>query len=708
MGYFKSIKNSTISLFGLYFLFLLPSIVLGQNRILDSDIVLYTSLLPKDPEYKAIEALKRDIKKVLGKKSLVKPLSTITSPGIIILNSKKDTLLEPMRGWEAHRVYSHSLNGVEHIVLHGSDTRGTIYAIYTFSEKVLGVPPLWFFAGWAPEKKITIPLNLNLTYPSPEVKYRGWFLNDMDLIAPWRKLSKENNEIWLETALRLKLNVIEWLDTDKYDFFGEFGVSPTVKLIHSYGLVNTSHHHSPLGSSFEQWDAYWRTVRKMNPPELLLKNQAQIEEFWRYKIEQIKKAGIPMVWVLGFRGAGDNPFWQTFKDAPRSAKERGQIITKMLARQKALVAEIMGVPQEYRTILYNEVADLYHQNMIQPPVGPNVTLIFVAARRDHYPGKELQKFEDNSLDMNVGYYMNLQFTSTGSHLAQAEGPWKMEDNFRYLRKKLARPVYFSIVNVGNIREHLLSLSAHAAMMWNFEKYNTDIFVLDFCRRYFGDDSAQTIARLYKEYFDAFWSQKKSDLPGFKRQYVFQDLRYQKAISQLVKSFKKAFNPNPLTDLGTESVQGRTFNIVPKDNLSKNQIDALIEGTLASKLKFQEVANQCDVLVNQLNENQRTLFNDTLRIRAHFMLSLNEALNAIAQAYRLGLKNPKTPPLIQSTIEALKRGKAFLYSIDRGPFTGWYQQDRVFDITDLINSVMKLFERIPPKPGKVLTSKEIPL
>ena len=73
-------------------------------------------------------------------------------------------------------------------------------------------------------------------------------------------------------------------------------------------------------------------------------------------------------------------------------------------------------------------------------------------------------------DRNLGYYFNYQFTSTGSHLAAAEGPWKMEQNLRYVAAKSDKPLVFSVVNAGNIREYVMELSANAAMLWDFKAY----------------------------------------------------------------------------------------------------------------------------------------------------------------------------------------------------------------------------------------------
>jgi hypothetical protein len=89
---------------------------------------------------------------------------------------------------------------------------------------------------------------------------------------------------------------------------------------------------------------------------------------------------------------------------------------------------------------------------------------------------------------------------------------------------------------------------NAAMMWNFAGSDAGAFLADFCAQYFDrdHDRARKIARLYHDYYYSYWRQKKADLPGFDRQYIFQDLRYARAAEMLLKALDgDARTPNPL-------------------------------------------------------------------------------------------------------------------------------------------------------------------
>jgi hypothetical protein len=654
---------------------------------LKGNITIYTSAKENEPLAIAVKALQRDIKKVTGFETNLKPLSTIGKTGIVILDDSKDHKFgATVAGWEAHRIYTNKINNQKQIVLEGADTRGAIYAIYTFSEKILGVPPLWYFSSWKPKKKAEIKINDNfdINIKSPEVKYRAWFPNDTDLFEPWRKLTEDHYELWLETAMRLKLNTIEWFD-DERDYANPYSVSRTTKLINNYGLVNTTHHHSPLNASFAGWKDYWKKVKHVNPPELSLANMDKLEEFWRYNIESVVKNKINMLWVLGFRGNGDHPFWYTFKDAPQSEKERGAVISDVLEKQRKIVMDVTkDTSTKFRTIFYDELSDLIAKGYISPPNDSSFIWTYVATRRDHYPNKDIQKL-DKSKNLSLGYYFNYQFTSTGSHLAAAEGPWKMEKNFRYVASKSNKPMAFSVVNAGNLREHLMELSANATMMWDFKSYKTTQFLKDYSTLYFGKKHSSEIADLYSAFYNAYWQQRKPDMDNFDRQYVFQDLRYNKAIKDICTNFHKPYNPNPLIEIGAEQVENRTFNIVPEDNEAETVIDAIINGTTSSNQKFLKVTKQADAIFNKLDINNKDFFNDNLRQPAYYMYHLNISLLKLSKAYKA--KEDKTRKMLaKEALAALHDAEQSLLSTQHNEFSNWYSGDRVFGFKNLYNKL----------------------
>ncbi len=677
---------------------LLPVFLQAQSKhsfIVTGNTVIYTSAKPGEPIYRAVSNLQRDMKEVFGKNTTLKPLTNITEPGIVI-TTVSDSLVKTVTTWEAHHLYFGTIGHQQQLILEGADMRGTIYAIYSFSEQVLGVPPLWYYSEWqsTSKEKITLPSTFDINFSSPQVKYRAFFPNDTDLFAPWRKLSPGNNEIWLETALRLKFNTIEWFD-DERDYSKKYSVSPTTRLINDYGLINTTHHHSPLNATLAGWNDYWEKTRDTIPPELSLANVDKLEEFWKYNVDCIVKNKIDMLWVIGFRANGDHPFWYTFKDAPASMKDRGEVISQMMERQRKIVIDITGNPNtQFRTIFYDELSDLLAQGYIHPPADQSFIWTYVAARRDHYPNIDIQQLKKEK-NITLGYYFNYQFTSTGSHLAAGEGPEKMEENFRYVATKSPRPIAFSVVNAGNIREFVLELSANAAMMWNFDTYHSDTFFKAFCAMYYGKANSAKTAALYRNYYQAYWQQRKPDLAGFERQYIFQDLRYKKAMTDICSAFDKPYSPNPLKDMGAEQLKGRTYRIVAADNGVDSDIEAVIKGTTQSANAFLKVATQADNLYSKVDANGKQLFNDNLRQPSYYLYYLNKCLLSLCKAYQskndVAVKNK----LLNQSVKDLRNAEASLKNTQHGNFEQWYAGDSIFGFKGLYKLLDGLITNAKP-------------
>jgi len=410
-----------------------------------------------------------------------------------------------------------------------------------------------------------------------------------------------------------------------------------------------------------------------------------------------------VIWLIGFRGNRDIQFWAFYEDSPDTDAERGAVIEQMMNEQVKLLKEVTGdASPTMRTTLYAEKSVLFAAGHLRPPSDPTLIWNFVAARRDHFPAPDLRNM-DVPPDRPIGYYMNFQFTSSGSHLAQGEGPWKMERNFRYVDGKSTRPLEFSVVNAGNIREFVMTMSANAAMMWDFQEYDTDTFLTEFCTKYFEPEHASDIAALYRDFFNSYWQQKQPDLDGFERQYIFQDMRYARAIEQITGHFSRGYAPNPLRDRAAFTpIAGEYFRIVPEDTGTKNQLEAIVKGTDASIAKLKQVVARGDQLFDALPPSRRVFFNDNLLVHARFMLHLNETLNAVARAF-MTLEtgaDKKTVEILDMAANSLDATRHALDQAEHGRFTGWYDSDTKFKMNGLEERIQQARSSILPVDGKM--------
>jgi len=673
---------------------LFSQIALSQTITIQGKTPVYIEPNETAPVRRAVTDLLRDLNTVFGQPSILVSELPKTGPVIVVATADAYKGRQPaVKGWEAHQIYAD--NG--RVILNGSDMRGTIYAIYSFSELMLGVKPLWFWTSEKPTHKdrAVLAVNYRKVFNSPDIKYRAWLPNDTDLLSPWQKLSDDNYQALFEAMLRLKLNTLEGVIAGKESFAPPFKPGKDAATGQERGLVTTGHHLNIFGSTYGYWADYWQKVRNLPVPELTIANKQALKDFWGYHIDLALKNKLEVVWLVGFRGNRDIPFWEFFPDAPKDDKTRANVIENMVKIQIDLLKEKTGDPHPpMRLTLYNEMSNLVAAGLFHIPNEPSLIRNFVAARRDHFPAQDIRTHTFSGEP--VGYYLNFQFTSTGSHLAQAEGPRKMEQNYRMVDSLSGHHLIFSVVNAGNIREHVLELSANADMMWNFKPFNAFSFLNKFSTTYYGTQHGHEIALLYRDFFNSYWQQRKGDLPGFERQYLFQDMRYARAMEMLLSDLEKGkyttspLENNPLDDPSKGSVG--YFRVVPADNDANDQLEAMAKGTAESIAKLQIITAKADILYSKL-QTGKVFFDDNLRGQAYLMLHLNRSLNYLVKGYQSKDDHQVRRQFVKQSLNEIQLGEQRLEASNHAPFVGWYTNDSKFGIKTLERRLYNLYNKL---------------
>jgi len=634
---------------------------------------------------KAAQDLCRALEWVLKKPSpLVSKAPADSSPAIIIAGVKAG---DDVSGPEAHAIERHG----RQVRLIGSDMRGVIYAIYSFSEHFLDMPPWWFWAGWQPRamSHIEIPDELKLSWTSPQVRWRGWFPNDTDLLSPW--IQRDYTAHWdrvLETMLRLKLNLLD---------VGEFSDDSLRKLRvpRDRGLVVTTTHLAPFGASLRDWPEFWQKQGREKTPPLRLADMALLETFWEHHIHLALQEKVEMIWMIGLRGDGDKGFYKTFLDAPPDDAARARVLQEVMQRQVALLQRVTGQREPLmRTVIYDEASDYMAAGLLHPPELPSLIWNFSAARHDHFPAPDLRRYRAPA-SRPLGYYFNVQFTNTGSHLADGEGPWKMELNHRLLLD-CGPNVQLSIVNSGNTREFPLTLSAHARMMWDFTSYDSDRFLRDFCQRYWGEKHAPQLATLYRDFFDAYWQQRKPDIPGFPRQYLFHDLRIARAARDLMRA---TIEPGPEDELLGDRGIGY-YRIVPEDNRTTTKADAVRLGHHAAARRFAAVADQCDARSQPLDAQVVLFFDQSRRLQARFLAAASEWTAACAEAYLArAARATHAAWMLKAQSAAELMSKQLREADSRGSLKDWHAPEKIFGLQETREMIQRRVSgKVKPRSG----------
>ncbi len=370
------------------------------------------------------------------------------------------------------------------LVLTGSDIRGTIYAIYEFSRKHLGVDPLHYWTDHEPARRTRIVLAAGYREQSesPTFKYRGWFINDEDLLTGWRPGTKDKTgislEVWdkiFEAVLRLRGNMIV---PGTFIFPDE----PQVRAAGERGLVITQHHIEVLGTNTWRWpDA--QPYSYADHPQVLM-------NAWRNSMRGYGKDQ-EVIWTVGYRGRHDRAFWLDDKSIPPTDEARAAAIRKAIDAQVALVRAEHKAPYLLMNA-WQEAVPFIAKGLLKLPEG--VTLV--------WPDNGHGLIQDRGLiAKGQGVYYHTAMHDFRSNQLTEMVP--LERIGRELgRAARAGATDYMLVNVSDVRPVPLTTRAvmelaAAPATWNEEEY-----LMRWCREEFGENAAAAVAAYYRAFFAA--------------------------------------------------------------------------------------------------------------------------------------------------------------------------------------------------------------
>lgn len=451
---------------------------------------------PGQPESvaRALDDVKADWYKVLGHVPaiLAEPPKDWHGPVVYLgLTGAwlKELLPEPFAGPESFVLTARrGAAGGPALVATGADARGAIYAAYALSEELLGVDPWYFWTDHEPQarKSVAIAAGFEKRCGPPTFKYRGWFINDEDLLSGFAADPLRENtfslEMWeriCETLLRLRGNL---LVPGTFTFPDE----RAQELAARRGLALNMHHILPVGLNTYRW-----------PPAVpfsFSRHPEVMERYWQACIDAFKDKEV--VWTVGYRGKHDRPFWvdEPGMDTPAA---RGAAISQAIARQVELVRKAQpGAP--IITNLWAEGAALMRQGFLKIPAG--VTIVWSD------DGRGLIQ-DQGGVQAGQGiYYHTAMLNNSANQLSELVSPGRIYNEVgRFAR---AGATEFFLVNVSDVRPVPLSTDCAMRLVWDAKPClgRTDVenmndFTQDWCRRQYGPAVAARAARLYLQYYD---------------------------------------------------------------------------------------------------------------------------------------------------------------------------------------------------------------
>lgn len=357
------------------------------------------------------------------------------------------------------------------ITIAGSDSLGIIYGIYDFEKEYMGIDPLMQFSDFMPKKResLFIPEG-TLRKGAPAVPFRGWFINDEDLLSEFRGGEGRRNQGYkfydsvirsdvfdmiLETALRCGYNFI--IPSTFVNIFNP----PEERLVRqSYerGLYISQHHIEPLGVSHFAAEAYMKRAG-LSGAFSFLGNRENTIAVWKAFVEAWRPYADRVIWQLGLRGKTDVPVWVTDGNVPDTDEAHGALITDAIATEHRILEEAYG-PDFYSTMtLWHEGANLYKQGFLTAPRG--TTVVFADAGFDQMYSNDFYEI-DRLPDVTYGVYQHCAFYSKGPHNAEGTEPRKLV--YSTTEAYTHGSLFYTVMNVTNVRPMINSIALHSAVL----------------------------------------------------------------------------------------------------------------------------------------------------------------------------------------------------------------------------------------------------
>ncbi|UPL51019.1 glycosyl hydrolase 115 family protein [Hymenobacter sublimis] len=453
--------------------------VLRAARDLQADINRVTTLTPTLTTDKAPSGQQVVLIGTIGKSPLIDGLVQAGKLNVAGVAGKWETFVV--------EVVDKPLPGVEQaLVIAGSDKRGTIFGIYDLSLQ-MGVSPWYWWADvpTKPQSALYVGAGRH-TQGTPQVKYRGIFINDeAPALQNWakEKFGGVNSKMYshmFELILRLKGNYL-WPAMWGNMFNVDDPQNPV--LADEYGIVMGTSHHEPLTRAHEEWKHAGKG------PWNYQTNAATLQEFWRGGMQRMGTR--ENIVSIGMRGDGDEPMSQESNIA---------LLERIVADQRRIIAETTGKPAEQTPqlwALYKEVQDYYDKGMRVPD---DVTLLLCDDNWGNL--RKLPKLAEKPRAGGYGIYYHFDYVG---------GP----RNYKWLNTNPLPRIWEQmhlahayganqiwIVNVGDLKPMELPISFFLDYAWNPARLAADQ-VDDYTRQWaaqqFGEKHAAGIADILAKY-----------------------------------------------------------------------------------------------------------------------------------------------------------------------------------------------------------------
>jgi hypothetical protein len=609
-----------------------------------------TLLISKDepgPVELAARDLESDWQKVVGRPLRVvhDPKDAAATTLAIVFNHDVPSKVEKPSGWEKLRLQVvqdpwPGSGARRAVVLTGSDARGTIYAIYQFSQQFLGVDPLYWWTDHEPARRasLSVPDDFSETQ-GPAFHYRGFFINDEDLLTGWRPGIRDGADISLKTwnrvfeaILRLKGDMVipgTWI----------FPYEPQIRLAVKRGLIITQHHVNVLGLDTYRWPD--------NAPYSFISHPELLEAAWKRSIEEYPKSA-GLVWSVGYRGQNDDPFWVVDESAPKTAAARAQVIQNAIGKE----IDILKRRHPDAPMVLNawaEAAGFIRQGLLKVP--PGATLV--------WPDDGHGTLQDRG-EIKAGegeYYHTAMIDYRSNHFSELVPLERIREELGRAAK--AGATEYLVVNTSNLRPVVMTSRATMELAWNPKPWiarepdESRVYLGKWCREEFGTRAAPTLEKYYQAYFaaPAKYGPAADDSMG--------DQFYQVLSRWLMVAMIKGTLNKPPPPLGNR----------PQRTL-RQMAESIAGRTKDAEARWEEARQLAEQARGLVAPGRSEFFKANVLTQVEINLHGNRMMEDVAEAAETD-SAPRRRELIRSAIGEDEAIEAALHAADYGKWKGFY-------------------------------------
>ncbi|MBR5307652.1 MAG: glycosyl hydrolase 115 family protein [Clostridia bacterium] len=569
----------------------------------------------------------------------------------------------------------------------GDGYLGTMWGIYTFSEKILGVSPCYIFEDFPIKKRESLKIDeISISDKPQTFGFRGVFLNDEDLLTGWKSgggirfLNYNHYGITaspkaianvVETMLRLRMNLVipaSFLDIDNpYE-------KALADEVARRGIFVSQHHIEPCGVSAYTFENYCR--RNGLPSEFsYITNPKTVERVWEHYAE--RWAQYPnVVWQIGLRGKGDRPVWHNDNPTDEELCNYAAFISGAYQRQKEIILEKTENRAKYfTTTLWMEGSSLMQKGYLELP--SDTITVFSDNGPDQMYGGDFYKTERKS---ESGIYYHLQYNPTGPHLAPLTGLDKLMYNVS-LARKMGDTSYF-IVNLSNTREFTYEINALSKILWDTDRFSKSEY-LDYYANRFGERS-DSVKSLVKKYYDIIPALSDELLSLHFANYF----NYAYITPDGIKTFTA--KDGVICFIGKELLA--SFKKPYNSRLAFGICDA-VRGAIP---KYEELRHELEILSEGLCDGEKLHIKCKWLLYTDLMLSLYKWFVRMCDAKKAydSEKGDEALEAITEAISVLASHLSYRKIAEYGEFEGWYRGERKCDISRLFRESCELIDINP--------------